>query len=494
MTESRGHYIQGRWQPGQGTPLQSHDPATDELLWSGREATQGEVDAAVNAAREAFVDWKKLNLAARIAYLEAFHKVLDKAKEKVATTISQETGKPLWESKGEVASMIGKIAISIEAYGVRCPETSKQQATNRLITRHRPHGVMAVVGPFNFPGHLPNGHIIPALLAGNTVVFKSSELTPLVAQVMLECWEEVELPPGVINMVQGGRNTGRILSEHKGIDGLLFTGSWPTGRALAQQMAPTPYKILALEMGGNNPLIVSHVKDIDAAAYIALQSAFLTSGQRCTCARRLIVPQGREGDQLLERLVDLAKGVQIGPYTMSPEPFMGPVIHAKVAETILNKQKHFLEQGAKSLLAARPLPIGKAFISPGIIDVTAVPDRPDEEIFGPLLQVVRVADFAEALEEANNTHYGLIAGLLSDRPQEYERFYQTVQAGLLNWNAPTTGASSAAPFGGIKHSGNHRPSAFYSADYCAYPVASMEATQVHMPATLLPGIPKKSNH
>lgn len=466
----------------------STNPTSGEILWTGTAADANAVEAAVLRAVASGHDWASLPLAKRAAYLTAFQSELQNDRDALAETISAETGKPLWESKGEVDAMIGKVDISLEAYEIRCAQRTQQLASGTSITRHKPHGVIAVFGPFNFPGHLPNGHIIPALLAGNTVVFKPSELTPRVAEHTLELWQRTQLPTGVLQLVQGARETGELLARNPHLNGLYFTGSATTGRILLKQLSAHPEKILALEMGGNNPLVCGQVADHWAAAYIAVQSAFLTSGQRCSCARRLIVPRTTGGDQFLEGLVALTKTIRIGRYTDTPEPFMGPLINQHAADRVLCAQDSLLERGATSLVKAERLPLGPAFLSPGIIDVTTVADRADEEIFGPLLQLIRVQDLTAAIAEANSTQYGLTAGLLSDDEEEYRHFYAAARAGVINWNTPLTGASSAMPFGGIGLSGNYRPSAFYAADYCAYPVASLESPRVQIPPTRLPGI------
>lgn len=488
MKNKASHFIAGCWTEGSDAGFHSENPATGEIIWSGKEALPGDIDLAVGAAKEAFHFWKLLSLEERIGYLEAFAKVVAARENDLAETISKEVGKPLWESKAEVHALINKVKISIDAYNDRCREIIVPHSQYKSITRHQPHGVMAVFGPYNFPAHLPNGHIVPALLAGNTIVLKPSELTPLTAQKIIECWEESKLPHGVINLVQGGRSTGEYLSEHPYIDGLLFTGSWLTGQKLAQTLAKTPYKVLALEMGGNNPLIIGAIKDLRAAAYLTIQSAFITSGQRCTCARRLIIQEGKEGDLFLDNLISLAHNIKVGAYNEHPEPFMGPVISKKAADAIMAKYSELLARGGQPILSLRRLKNGPAFLSPSIVDTTRIQDREDEEIFGPLLLVIRVKNFEEAIHEANKTKYGLSAGLLSDDRIEYDKFHMYVQAGILNWNAPLTGANSAAPFGGIRQSGNNRPSAYYAADYCAYPVASMETDTIKMPTTVTPGI------
>jgi succinylglutamic semialdehyde dehydrogenase len=442
----------------------------------------------VQAARAAFSRWAAHSLDGRIAVLERFAACLKTHADELARAIGEETGKPLWEAATEVTSMVNKVAISIQSYRERTGEKSGPLADATAVLRHKPHGVVAVFGPYNFPGHLPNGHIVPALLAGNCVLFKPSELTPKVAELTVKCWAEAGLPAGVLNLLQGGRETGVALAGHPGIDGLFFTGSSRTGNLLHAQFAGRPDKILALEMGGNNPLIVDQVADIDAAVYTIVQSAFISAGQRCTCARRLLVPQGQWGDALLARLVQVAARLKVGRFDAQPAPFMGSVISLQAAAQLLQAQADLLAKGATALLAMTQPQAGAALLTPGILDVTAVAERPDEEFFGPLLQVIRYADFDAAIDEANATVYGLAAGLLSDSKARYEQFWLHSRAGIVNWNKQLTGAASTAPFGGVGASGNHRASAYYAADYCAYPVASLESDTLVLPTTLTPGV------
>nr|WP_302056102.1 succinylglutamate-semialdehyde dehydrogenase [Pseudomonas sp. SBB6] len=482
------HFIAGSWQAGQGEALQSLDPVSQQVVWQGRGANAEQVDSAVKAARQAFAGWALQSLDARISVLEAFAAALKANADELARCIGEETGKPLWEAATEVTSMVNKVAISVQSYRERTGEKSGPLADATAVLRHKPHGVVAVFGPYNFPGHLPNGHIVPALLAGNTVVFKPSELTPKVAELTVKCWIEAGLPAGVLNLVQGARETGVALAANPGIDGLFFTGSSRTGNLLHQQFAGRPDKILALEMGGNNPLVVDQVKDLDAAVYTIIQSAFISAGQRCTCARRLLVPQGAWGDALLKRLVEVSKNISVGAFDQQPAPFMGSVISLGAAKALLDAQAQLLGNGGIALLQMTQPQATAALLTPGIIDVSAVADRPDEEFFGPLLQVIRYSDFDAAIAEANNTQYGLAAGLLSDSHARYQYFWLQSRAGIVNWNKQLTGAASSAPFGGVGASGNHRASAYYAADYCAYPVASLETASLTLPATLTPGV------
>jgi succinylglutamic semialdehyde dehydrogenase len=487
MTTQNNNYINNEWRSASGKPFFSRCAATGEKLWQGFSANEAEVKAAVAAARKGFETWAIIPIDERIKHLELFVKALQEVQDKLALTISKEVGKPLWESKGEVSSMISKIAISIEAYQQRCKSFEKTHPAGKAITVHKPHGVIAILGPFNFPGHIPNGHIVPALLAGNSVVFKPSEMTPLVGEEMIRCWEKCGLPPGVINLVQGDRDTGRFLSSQRDINGLLFTGSFTTGLILSELFAKTPERILALELGGNNPLIVDEPEDVEAAAYIALQSAFLTSGQRCSCTRRLIVTKGKQSDAFIKALINQIQGIKVGYYRETPEPFMGPVISERAASHLLAAPETLFRNGGKPLVQMHLKAIDTALLTPGLVDVTGNLSA-DEEVFGPLLQLIRVSDFDKAISEANSTAYGLTAGLISSSEEKYKQFFQQIRAGVISWNAPTTGSSSGAPFGGIKRSGNFRPSGYYAADYCSYPVAIIEGSAIKMPEKLLPGL------
>ena len=249
-------FVDTGWEHGEGSPLTALNPATGAVLWQGRGCSAAQVALAVGAARRAFGVWSALPFEERLACLQRFADRLEAAVESLAAVISQDCGKPRWEALTEVRSMIGKLPLVRRAFEERSGERELHTPAGRQMLRHRPHGVVAVFGPYNFPGHLPNGHILPALLAGNTVVFKPSELTPLTAQHTVDLWRESGLPPGVLNLVQGDVETGRALAAQPQLDGLFFTGSSRTGQRLHEQFAGQPEKILALEMGGNNPLIV----------------------------------------------------------------------------------------------------------------------------------------------------------------------------------------------------------------------------------------------
>jgi succinylglutamic semialdehyde dehydrogenase len=446
------------------------------------------IDDAVRAARMAQVHWSAADGTTRQSVVHGFAERVRSHKSELVELISRETGKPRWESGTEVDAMVNKVALSIRAQEERRSETVGESAGVRSATRYKPHGVVAVLGPFNFPGHLPNGHIVPALLAGNTVVFKPSELTPLVGARMVELWQSDGPHRDLIQLVQGGREVGEALVTHPAIDGVFFTGSIVAGRAISRALADHPGKIAALEMGGNNSLVVWDVADLNAAAYMTIQSAYLTAGQRCSCARRLIISNDKSGDRFIDALIAKMSRLRVGVYTDEPEPFMGPVINAATSEKLLAAQQSLVARGGRAVVEMKSLRGMANLLAPGLIDVTQVRDRADEELFGPLLQLIRVTEFDDAIAEANNTRYGLAAGLLCDERARWERFFREARAGVINWNRPLTGASSALPFGGVGDSGNHRPSAYFAADYCSYPVASLESERVVMPAMLSPGI------
>nr|WP_291058409.1 succinylglutamate-semialdehyde dehydrogenase [Hyphomonas sp.] len=481
----RGVFIDGVWREGRAGVFSNTCPATGEAVWQGAAADPADVAEAVASARLAFREWSRRAPQERIEVLERYAEEIGKRTAAIAETISRDMGKALWDSLAEAATMKAKIGVSIAAMKERAGDRTETAAFGSAQLTHRPHGVMAVFGPFNFPGHLPNGHIVPALLAGNTCVFKPSELAPGVATLMAECFNAAGLPPGCLNIVQGGRETGAALMD-AGINGLLFTGSAATGVFFHKHFAGRPEVILALEMGGNNPLIIWDPADVEAAADIAAQSAFLTTGQRCSCARRIILPEGRFGDAVIDAIEARAKALRIGAWD-EPGIFMGPLVSERARDQALAFQEMLRAHGSRSILALGGQARGGGFVTPGIVDTTEATGIPDEELFGPLMQIVRVKSFEDAVARANATKYGLSGGLVCDDDAMWNVAYRDMKAGILNRNRPTAGASGSMPFGGPGLSGNFRPGAYYAADYCAWPQASqLAATATRMTA---PGFP-----
>ena len=450
--------------------LISTEPATGAELWTD---AIGDADAEVAAARAAWAGWASKPLTVRVETLRRFANVVRGKKDVFADLIARETGKPLWEAATEVDAVVNKVDISISAYSERTSQRKQEGALGaRVAVRHKPHGVLAVLGPYNFPAHLPNGHIVPALIAGNAVVFKPSEKTPAVGEFLVKLFHEAGVPEGVVRCLIGGPEQGRALASHPGIDGLLFTGSARAGMSLHRQFADTPHKILALELGGNNPLVVWDAPDAHAAAVIAVQSAFLSAGQRCTAARRLIVKDGAH-EAVLREVCKIAERLIVDAPHATPAPFMGPVIDNSSADQLQEAFLDLMMKGGRPLKHLDRHANDKPFLSPAIIDVTDVQERADVELFGPILQVIRVPDFDAALAEAGATRFGLAASLVGGSPQLYDKFWANIRAGVVNWNKPTNGAPSHRPLGGVGLSGNHPPTAYYAADYSAYPVTAV---------------------
>ncbi|WP_338245523.1 succinylglutamate-semialdehyde dehydrogenase [Aurantiacibacter hainanensis] len=452
----------------------SYEPATGAELWRG---THGDVDSLVERARKAWPVWAAEPLSKRIELVRRFANEVRKDLDRFAELIARETGKPLWEARTEVEAVIAKVDISVQAYADRTGQRRLDSALQgSAALRHKPHGVMAVLGPYNFPAHLPNGHIVPALIAGNAVIFKPSEKTPAVGERLVSFFHKAGIPEALVQCLIGGPDEGKEVVAHPGVDGVLFTGSAQVGIAINRKLASDPGKIVALEMGGNNPIVLWDTPKMSDAAALIIQSAFTTAGQRCTAGRRLIVKSSMY-DEAVDAVKTLAKRIIVGAPFDDPQPFMGTVIDNRTADQLTESFLYLLSNGGKAISHLRRPQDDKPFLTPGIIDTTGMQERPDVELFGPLLQVIKVDDFDEAIAEANNTRFGLSASLIGGTPQQYNRFWANIRAGIVNWNRPTNGASSAAPFGGIGLSGNHRPAAYYAADYCAYPVTSTEMEQ-----------------
>lgn len=477
--------IAGDWIQGAGAEFDAVNPSTGEVVWKGREADDQQVAAAVGAARLAQREWAARTFEDRAAVLRRFAEMLDgDAGQRLATLVSREAGKPEWEARTEVAACKGKVAASIQGAD-RNRESSTEANGAVVTTAFRPLGVIVVIGPFNFPLHMSNGHIVPALLAGNSVVLKPSPLVPESAEAYVRVMLEAGVPPGVLNLIQGGVGVAEAAID-EAVDGVCFTGSRSAGVSIHRRLAGRPEVLLTLEMGGNSPLVVWSYDNVDAAVLVTIQSAFATAGQRCNCARRLIVREDI-ADEFLDRLSEVAGHLVVGPPGSQPEPFMGPLITSVARDRFLAAQQTLLDRGATPILMARPTGSEGNFVTPALIDVTAI-EVEDEEVFGPMLQVTRAASLEDAISAASNTSYGLAAGLVAVDQADFDAFRASVPAGLLSWNQQLTGASGLAPFGGIGNSGNHRPAGILSADYVVDGISVTRSPQMTVPASPPPGV------
>jgi succinylglutamic semialdehyde dehydrogenase len=457
-----------------GEIIQTREPATGQPLWRGE---SGDVDSAVSAVRAGWPRWAALQTADRANALRRFGHLLKAQEDALTDLIARETGRPLWDARDEVTTTISRIDQSIAAYGERTGQKRLNAALGGTqAVRHRPHGVVAVLGSHSLPLDLPTGHIVPALLAGNALVLKPSEKAPATGEKLIALLHEAGVPADVLRCVQGGPETGKSLVIHPAVRAIFFTGSAQTGLAIARATGGNPEKLLALSMGGNNPVVLWDTPDLASAAAIIVQSAFLGSGQRCTAARRLII-KADLFQPAMATLLDLVDRLIIDHPHADPAPWCGPMIDMVAADALTESFLYLMSHGGKPLRhMQRPKP-GLPYVSPGVIDVTAMAKRPDVELFGPLLQIVRVDDFEAAMAEAAETRFGLSAALIGGSPEQFESFWANVPAGIVNWNRPTTATAPTAPSGGIGLSGNSRPSGWYAADHCAWPVATQEAVQ-----------------
>lgn len=466
----------------------SLNPTTNQVVWKGNISDEAEVNLVVSRAKTEQIYWKDISLSERKNIVLKFAEIVKTHSDEAAKLISEENGKPLWEAKGEVNSLINKVQVVLDAYEERAKGKTKELANGRVsVTRYLPHGVMAVLGPFNFPMSMPNSHIMPALYAGNTIVFKPSERTPKAALYYRDMWIEAGLPKDALQIVQGDYTVGEMLVNHKDINGVLFIGSRKAGKAIEKSLVSLD-KIGALEMGGNSPLVVWDYGDVRAAINITIQSAYISSGQRCSAARRLIVNKSIY-DEFINELSCAIKKIVVGnPLDSTTVPFMGPMIDKKAVGRFMSDYRELIDLGAKVLVSTENLhEIGDNFVRPALVDVSKI-EVSDKEIFGPLLQVIAVDTLEEAVTITNKTQYGLAAGIITESKEKYDYFLNNTRAGIINWNQPLTGSTTIAPFGGIKGSGNYRPAGYLSVDYCVYACASIESQTANTPKNLSPGL------
>lgn len=485
--EFKGNFINGRFlvpKDASGTWV-SKSPAdfTDEL--GTIHYSYQIIDEVVSVARDAFKSWKKVSLAERAQSLKRYQEVLKSRQDEIAEIIAREVGKPLWESKTEVSAMINKVDVTlndsmklIESYSI--PDI--MPATVGTV-RYKPLGVMAVVGPFNFPGHLANGHIVPALLTGNTVIFKPSEKSPIVGQLMAECFMEAGFPAGVFNLIQGEKETSRRLCIHEGVDGVLFTGSYEVGTRIKQDTLQQYWKLLALEMGGKNATIITEDADFEVALLETFTSSFITTGQRCSCTSRVFVHESIF-EKFVKSFHEKAKKFAIGHPL--DNPFMGSIIDSSIMDRYIKFMGIAEREGFNVLMRAKTLDLDYKgnYVTPSICTISNLSLSAAEksvyqqtELFAPNVSIVGYSDLEEAVELANSTAYGLVASIFCQSKETYMKAWEGLEVGLVNWNRSTVGASSRLPFGGLKKSGNHFPTALTATGYCTYPVASLEVQE-----------------
>lgn len=455
---------------------------------------RGHIDLALAAAAQGQRVLWALGLEGRTQLLRGYQAALRTHHDSIASTIALEIGKPLWEAKTEVDAMIAKVDLALGPGAAFTQDQSIAELPGEI--RYRPLGTMAVVGPFNFPGHLPNGHIVPALLLGNSVIFKPSEHAPGTASWIARCLHEAGCPAGAFNVVHGDGLIGKQLCSHDAVNGVLFTGSVRVGRDIVASNLTRLDKLIALEMGGKNAAIAFDDCDLERTARMVAFSAYVTAGQRCTASSRLIVTRGI-ANALCERISEMGRTLKVG-HPLSQDVFMGPVITQQTMQKLMDATAAARAAGATPLLfgghagyvAHRGhyvLPSLHRFDDPQV----HVEAYTDEELFGPDLAVYVVDNEEDAWQLANASRFGLSASVFTASQPRFERACEQLRVGVVHWNRPGAGASGRLPFAGLKASGNHRPAGILAGTTCSYAQAVLlpHVDTATSPLPTWPGFP-----
>lgn len=467
--DARGDLIGGAFLPPEGELFQSRNPARGGAVVLTAGSSPPRVRAACEAAAHAAPAWSGLSMSERLGALARFRAAIAARKDSLAEAISLEMGKLRSEAGIEIDSLLGRFALVEAAIRGDLREGPVPGFPQEHL-RYHPHGVVGVIGPFNFPLHLCHAHVIPALMLGNTVVMKPSEVTPLAGQRYAEAALEA-LPLGVLNVVQGTGAVGAALTADPHLRALAFTGSWATGRRITEALVDRPEVLLALEMGGKNACVVREDADLRVAVHEIVTSGYLTTGQRCTCADRLLVHRSR-ADELIDALAKALRALSFGD-PEDPACFAGPMATIGARDRFLGALAHARVAGAEAVLEARA---GEgAFVTPSIHrlpdGVHQLAGYTDVELFGPDMGVETFEDDEEAIAALNASEYGFAHAIFTEDEAAFARYLREVEVGILNLNRSTNQASPRLPFGGIKHSGNHRPAGAWAHRNLAYPLA-----------------------
>ncbi len=453
------NFINGEWVESESSrTAENVNPAdTGDVLGTFRQATREEARRAVEAASEAFRDWRATPAPARGRIIQLAARLMEDHKEELAQLLTREEGKTIGESRGELQRSINVADFCAgESRRMNGETIQSELPSNFAYTIKQPLGVVACVTPWNFPVAIPVWKIAPALVAGNTVVFKPASLTPATAVRIVEIFEEAGIPKGVLNLVLGsGSDAGDEIINHPAVRAVSFTGSNNVGIRLYEQVSRRGAKVQC-EMGGKNPVVVLEDADLGLAVESTAQGAFGSSGQRCTATSRAVVVD-EVADEFVSRLVQRAEGMRIGPGS-DPQTEMGPSVDESQWKTVLGYIEIGREDGAElkcggSRAEGDGLDKGY-FVRPTVFD-RVTPDMriAREEIFGPVLSVLRVKDFDEAMRVANDSEYGLSSSIFSNDAARIFRFVDEIETGMTHVNSPTTGGEAHIPFGGIKSTG-----------------------------------------
>lgn len=453
------NYINGQWIESKSDKTSENiNPAnTTDIIGTIKLSTREEAREAVESAANAFNSWRMTPAPTRGKIVARFAQLLEREKESLAQLLTREEGKTVAESRGELQRSINVAEFCAgEARRLNGETIQSELPLNFAYTIKQPLGVVACITPWNFPVAIPVWKLAPALVAGNTVVFKPAEATPATAVRIVELFEEAGIPKGVLNLVLGkGSEIGDEIANHAAVKAISFTGSTEIGLRLYEQVARRGAKVQC-EMGGKNPVVVLEDADMNLAVESTAQGAFGSTGQRCTATSRAVVVN-KIADEFVKRVVERAKGMRIGNGS-DAQTEMGPSVDEKQFNTVLKYINIGKEDGAQLLTGGKRAE-GEGlengfFIEPTVFD-KVTPDMriAREEIFGPVLSVLRVKDFDEAMIVANDSEFGLTSSIFTNDPNLIFRFVDEIETGMTHINSPTTGGEAHIPFGGVKATG-----------------------------------------
>jgi succinylglutamic semialdehyde dehydrogenase len=482
----KGDYFQGKYHTPKkiAETIEKTNPSnTSQVLWRA-ECDLDHVGHVVESAVMGFETWRKTDLAKRCEILMNYRKIVESKKNEIAHAISLETGKPVWEALTEAAGLASKVDVTIKDSLERIKDKTISEIMP-MITGHeikKPLGPCLVIGPFNFPCHLANGQIISALLTGNSIIFKPSEKTFYSSQLMFDCLTEAGFPNGVVNFILGGAKIAGALTSHKNIKGVFFTGSRNVGLKILENTYKDLNKLVALELGGKNATIVHHDCDTKHAMPELIRACFLTSGQRCTSTSTIFIHKDIE-QQFVQDFVAITKRLIVDhPTEFVQEPFMGPIIDEAAVKVYKDYCQQAKKEGAEALIDFSMLELKYPghYVSPTVHYFKHASHNYETlraEIFAPNVVFVPYTDIDEAIALSNLSDYGLAGAIFTADQSIYHKCLADMQVGILNLNRSTVGASARLPFGGLKHSGNHRPAGVSMIEHCVHSIASLETMQ-----------------
>ncbi|MBC6414798.1 MAG: aldehyde dehydrogenase family protein [Bdellovibrionales bacterium] len=466
-----GSYIKGKFQKVNKKRLQQkHKSPADfeDLIFYWDEHPCLDLNSLCFSGKKAQRKWSQTPFPERVKKLKKLKPIIKKNIKNWGELISRETGKALWESEGEVKALLLKLDFTLE-------EALKRIKTQSLPPygqiRFKSRGLCLVIGPFNFPMHLPFGQILPALLAGNAVIFKASEKAPASAQALTGAFDQIGLESGLYQLVQGGGKISKKLCNQNLIDAIFFTGSFETGDKIKQSLVKDYNKLLALEMGGYNSSLVWDDADLNLAVQECLKACFWTSGQRCSSCSQIILHK-KIASEFIKLFLEKAKQLKVNHW--SQNPWMGSLIDKKSLQRFFKFQKQIKKAGGQFLLEGKQLYKEKGYyVSPGIYKMAFDKNSliGTQETFTPQVIIYETRQLKEAVELINHSGFGLSLSVFSKDKKVKEEMFQCSKVGLVYYNLASVGASSYLPFGGVGKSGNDRPAGAFAIDSCVIPMA-----------------------